>query len=1513
MENIEEKIIHKSHSQSKQIRALGRSQNSCQLLKPIDSKPKSKMFSLNKSRLRTSESKMKSIDTSPLRNTSKRNGNLEHPVLSNYSSPLNVLRSKDSKKPTTSKGPKHEKHRKKSKKRELDENALKTEENFEESAKLKLKDKDCGRRCSAEIIKPLFSTKLKHINSPNQCLDISEKQRPDTTDLKKVKKPETIQFKKPSKKLYQEKPAIIQKKGLDSHIQTFMKERKRKKSLEKSIKRQQDDKKEQERILSLISLEKHRKLSKSKKKNNKGKIVKEKFIGFKTMRKKKSKFEVEGKSLSKDRRKTPKLENFRSSSSSSESFLSSELRTERDDWINTWSREYKGPASEFVEEFKVKLQNNAVRVPKMQEIAEKLTESSKKSSSVFSEFGETMSKPKHGLIGSLGSSIKPNVPPLSLSLLKNEDFDSEDDEYIINKDSPEDSAIESSQSSQNEDYSKTESENNTQWIFDFNSGQSIISEEIKEVEKLKKTVSAFKNLDIKKVQKHNFEESLDGSVNLNELISLKSPRKGYKPGPNNVKNEILQGSSGVEEKFKDELETENQEFEVNGESSEESLGNSGDSSENYHGYSSSCEENDENFSEEKSYNCSESNLHDRLKETPELVEYKEELIKIQENSFNNIPLINQKKELSELLISKNREICKSAKLDDSEEPNVANFENSEKISKVNLLSKGLFGIEKIPQKLAPIDQITKMEVEDNLVKQVCRPTLIPSPKELFKPSPRAEEIHKSLKPKELNQPTVQKANQDTEKNLILNKNPEKLEQRSEKNLKITQNSEKISILPKNSSNPIKNPEKISNLIQTPEKVRISIQIQEKIEIININPKNKIPTTEPLPLNPEPDKSNVSKKHLTKKLNPIITKNPSQIPKKTFSEDDPEQSIQPICEEKYIIETPTSSENLFTPIENTKITKIKASFVPDFTKLEEFKYEERRSENSILGYDMLQTSLIMPNENRSIDATIESVSPMSVNSPKYTGSRKGFIEDSENKWKISPKGFEKNEKFLTSFKEHKTKVEPSRMIFSSKFLENLGELSSDRSKKFSDSARNLIKYAQAIEKTGGNTKIEYDTQISEAIHEEILKGKYEVIGTKVEKVRDELKISEIPGNLEVTEKKPENLEITEKKPEKTPINAKQSVKIPEKNRIIKDNPLKTTQPKSPEDPKKLEPLQRSIINKTPENSEKTLIQLLNPDQNPNTSEEFPVIPSVTPILSKPIKPEPVSNFTSDLFKSYNPFTDSSSSDIDLSKSYESSPALSPAPSSFPSLLNEDWSAELSSLVNSEISSYLRIISFKDSEKEVDPSLDYIMEYLNTMANELKENEFEVLEAINTPVYQEPLSRLSTFQDPKTPILSKFPTLELILPPDLCSELKVRFESLELPSRQIYLQMLFDCVNEALNYIRPFGVTGIPDPWSTHPRILFGEAELENVFNRIVNYMVKWGSSRSGTYPCSESSQDDDRLTALREEKMSSLLCVDIKDEESNWTYYEEEETQTKILVGNSIFSCLIDEIFIIIRN
>jgi Domain of unknown function (DUF4378) len=229
-----------------------------------------------------------------------------------------------------------------------------------------------------------------------------------------------------------------------------------------------------------------------------------------------------------------------------------------------------------------------------------------------------------------------------------------------------------------------------------------------------------------------------------------------------------------------------------------------------------------------------------------------------------------------------------------------------------------------------------------------------------------------------------------------------------------------------------------------------------------------------------------------------------------------------------------------------------------------------------------------------------------------------------------------------------------------------------------------------------------------------------------------------------------------------------------------------------------------------------------------------------------------------------------------------------------------------ILENEVTQYIQEINFTNKEKDINPNNSFLEFYLNSMANELQNDEEEILEAINTPGYQEPLIKLRVLQQTEVGCLSKFPNLELILPLDLCSQMKSKLKSLGVPARQIYLQMVFDCVNEALNYIRPFGVKGMPDPWSSYPKTLFGEAELKSVFEKLCSLMKKWGEIKGGAYANQDIRDDEDKLQTLREERMSALLCNDVKDEEPVWIDYQDEEAQAKFDLGEIIFEILLDE-------
>ena len=247
------------------------------------------------------------------------------------------------------------------------------------------------------------------------------------------------------------------------------------------------------------------------------------------------------------------------------------------------------------------------------------------------------------------------------------------------------------------------------------------------------------------------------------------------------------------------------------------------------------------------------------------------------------------------------------------------------------------------------------------------------------------------------------------------------------------------------------------------------------------------------------------------------------------------------------------------------------------------------------------------------------------------------------------------------------------------------------------------------------------------------------------------------------------------------------------------------------------------------------------------------------------------------------------------------------------MTESISNIIIELIHQELYNFLELIPFKMKEKEVDPSNAYIFTYLDTIAKEIQYIEYETLEAINTPVYQEPLIKLHMLQNTEVGELSKYLNLELILPLELCGQLKIKLDCLNKPSRQTYLQMLFDCVNEGLNYIRPFGLKGMPDPWSNYPRTLFGEAELRNVFEKLKVLIEKWANIRGGAYPSKEIWDDEEKLQTLREERMSILLCNDAKEEEPGWVDYDDEEVQTKIDIGEIVFDVLVNVTYLLLQN
>lgn len=88
------------------------------------------------------------------------------------------------------------------------------------------------------------------------------------------------------------------------------------------------------------------------------------------------------------------------------------------------------------------------------------------------------------------------------------------------------------------------------------------------------------------------------------------------------------------------------------------------------------------------------------------------------------------------------------------------------------------------------------------------------------------------------------------------------------------------------------------------------------------------------------------------------------------------------------------------------------------------------------------------------------------------------------------------------------------------------------------------------------------------------------------------------------------------------------------------------------------------------------------------------------------------------------------------------------------------------------------------------------------------------------------------------------------------------------------------------------------------MLFGESQLTAVHEKAKDYVLKWASIKGGIFP--NGMVNEKRLQILREEKMSSMLMIDVQDEEKSWVDYEDEETQVKLDIADMILERFIDE-------
>lgn len=73
-----------------------------------------------------------------------------------------------------------------------------------------------------------------------------------------------------------------------------------------------------------------------------------------------------------------------------------------------------------------------------------------------------------------------------------------------------------------------------------------------------------------------------------------------------------------------------------------------------------------------------------------------------------------------------------------------------------------------------------------------------------------------------------------------------------------------------------------------------------------------------------------------------------------------------------------------------------------------------------------------------------------------------------------------------------------------------------------------------------------------------------------------------------------------------------------------------------------------------------------------------------------------------------------------------------------------------------------------------------------------------------------------------------------------------------SQHIHNKVIFDCVNEALNSVRPYGQAGEPMPWSNKSRknmlLAYEKVDvLEQILGKVKTKVLGWQKTRAGALP------------------------------------------------------------------
>ena len=195
-----------------------------------------------------------------------------------------------------------------------------------------------------------------------------------------------------------------------------------------------------------------------------------------------------------------------------------------------------------------------------------------------------------------------------------------------------------------------------------------------------------------------------------------------------------------------------------------------------------------------------------------------------------------------------------------------------------------------------------------------------------------------------------------------------------------------------------------------------------------------------------------------------------------------------------------------------------------------------------------------------------------------------------------------------------------------------------------------------------------------------------------------------------------------------------------------------------------------------------------------------------------------------------------------------------------------------------------------------------------------------QALSRPLRKNPLEVLAKVQSPYTinPLKWTFTGYPSIFPPDFPEEFNKLMSQSDPQTTRNQIKMLFDCCNEIIQNLRPFGVEGAPMPWSVSKKSSKSVKVDKNTVKEFLTEKIESLSNvAAGKIPdnefLNEDKLDEDKLHRCREEKIGVLIAQDIKLNEKVWVDYEFEDIQTRVIVADRVLDLMVLEICGILRQ